>query len=194
MQGKAWSIIFRCEQCGQEQVQNELTRWVSCSCGNLWDREGYTGARAQCIAMMKGGKRVCGNEEINSVCPQPLCQVHHRQLSEYFWKRLEAERTSASKRFEEIAETSLRKAAVVYFVRRSDGLIKIGCSVDFDRRIQTLKGSFGPDLEVLWTEPGYFERERELQKQFRVLRAYGEWFKAGSELLEYIEEEKARLP
>ena len=84
----------------------------------------------------------------------------------------------------------------VYFIRCGQ-FVKIGASKDPQTRLKQIRrmnGSLafpaGLDLmasELIATELGSFERERELHKQFAHLRHTGEWFTEAPDLTEYIE-------
>jgi len=87
-----------------------------------------------------------------------------------------------------------RTEATVYFLR-CDGFVKIGYSIDPHmrlRQIRSMDGTLFPGgidcaaTELLATEHGGFDRERELHKQFKHLRHTGEWFTEAPELTEYI--------
>lgn len=71
---------------------------------------------------------------------------------------------------------------VVYFIRNG-GLIKIGKSENLSERLRSMSL---PVTAVLATEPGGYERERELHKRFAEYREHGEWFRPGPRLLAYI--------
>jgi hypothetical protein len=79
-------------------------------------------------------------------------------------------------------------ADCVYFIDAGD-LIKIGRSADPIRRMGTLQAGTGKLLSLLLTIPNG-NREREFHERFSRLRARGEWFRKGPELLEFIEAEK----
>lgn len=87
-----------------------------------------------------------------------------------------------------------RRAQTVYFIR-CEQYIKIGVSHDALTRLnQIRKGgtSFPRRLDIassvlITTEPGGFEREKELHAKFSHLRHTGEWFTEAPELTEYIE-------
>ena len=86
-----------------------------------------------------------------------------------------------------------RRAQTVYFMR-CEQFVKIGVSYDPAARLnQIRKGSslFPRRLdiataELVTTEPGGFEREKELHAKFSHLRHTGEWFTEAPELTEYI--------
>jgi hypothetical protein len=75
---------------------------------------------------------------------------------------------------------------VVYFARSKD-LIKIGWSGEIQRRIANLRSSVAPDLVLLATTPGGPDLEAHLHAKFAGLRVRSEWFRAGPDLLAFIE-------
>lgn len=86
-----------------------------------------------------------------------------------------------------------KRPGTVYFVAR-EGLIKIGFSVDFEKRLKSLSSgsSMAPGMtvgpvDVLATEPGNPEHERRLHRRFDRTRIQGtEWFRPTAELRSYI--------
>lgn len=88
-----------------------------------------------------------------------------------------------------------RAASLAYFIR-CGGYVKIGVSTSPLYRLETIRktgGVLAPYLldlsgaELIATEPGGFDREKELHKQFAHLRHTGEWFTESPELTAYIE-------
>lgn len=88
-----------------------------------------------------------------------------------------------------------RRDATVYMLR-CEGFVKIGYSVDPHvrlRQIRSMDGTKYPaglncsTTELLATECGGIDRERELHQRFAHLRHTGEWFTEAPELTEYIE-------
>ena len=88
-----------------------------------------------------------------------------------------------------------RSDSLAYFIRCGQ-YIKIGVAASPRFRLDTIRNTGGVlaprglDLstaELLATEPGGFDRERELHDKFSHLRHTGEWFTKAPELIEYIE-------
>lgn len=79
----------------------------------------------------------------------------------------------------------IARPADVYFVRRGDGLVKIGQSTNVAGRVRDLSTAAGP-MELLCTEPGGLARERELHEIFAEDRVHGEWFKESDQLTAYL--------
>lgn len=85
-------------------------------------------------------------------------------------------------------ERATERTSVVYYVRWQN-LIKIGTTIQLKARLTALGL---PGLQVLATEPGGFELEHQRHRQFAAHRQDGEWFVAGPDLLEHIEQLGAR--
>lgn len=85
------------------------------------------------------------------------------------------------------AEEAVRaERTVVYYVQRqSDGLIKIGTSRGLAPRMVTLKREHGP-LLLIAVVAGSHKEETALHRQFKELRAKGEWFRPELPLLEHV--------
>lgn len=88
-----------------------------------------------------------------------------------------------------------RTAQTVYFMR-CEQFVKIGMSFNPTNRLAQVRkggGSLFPrrmdvaSTVLIATEPGGFEREKELHAKFAHLRHTGEWFTETSELTSYID-------
>lgn len=77
----------------------------------------------------------------------------------------------------------MTKLHQIYFVRRADGLIKVGTTTDFRTRLASLAKGHGP-LYVLRLINGGPKRERSLHQLFRHYHEYGEWFRSERGILE----------
>jgi hypothetical protein len=79
-----------------------------------------------------------------------------------------------------------REHRFVYFLRGGD-LIKIGTTIDVDKRIRNI-GTMSPvALELMKFVQGDERFEKSLHLTFSHLCDHGEWFRATPELLTYIE-------
>lgn len=78
-------------------------------------------------------------------------------------------------------------AGVVYFLRREDGLTKIGYTRHRDSRYSRLREEHGP-LEILAELPGDQPHalEAEMHEDFAQYRIEGEWFKLPDEEVELV--------
>jgi hypothetical protein len=76
--------------------------------------------------------------------------------------------------------------AVVYYVRREDGSIKIGTSDHLASRLRRLRSDHGA-ITLLASEPGGYPSEDRRHKQFSDDALGGEWFRASTALLTHIE-------
>lgn len=70
----------------------------------------------------------------------------------------------------------------VYALKRADGMVKIGTTIDLDSRIRVLSSSHGP-LEIVRILNGDVRLERKLHSQFKTRHQFGEWFKADAAML-----------
>ncbi len=84
-------------------------------------------------------------------------------------------------------EVILRK---VYFIRRDDGAIKIGSTLDINRRIKEISSQAG-DIELLLTIDGTIALETKLHKYFSKNNIHNEWF-IGEEVERFIAEWKEK--
>lgn len=76
----------------------------------------------------------------------------------------------------------------VYFVRRSDGLIKIGVARDVFARMSAIQKVEGP-LSLIGSMPGSYAVEQALHQLLEVDRVQGEWFRSSQRLLDLIEDQ-----
>lgn len=88
-----------------------------------------------------------------------------------------------------------RRAQTVYFMR-CEQFVKIGISYNPDTRLRQIRKGGGTSFprrldiasaELITTESGGLEREKELHAKFAHLRHTGEWFTEAPELTKYIE-------
>lgn len=106
-----------------------------------------------------------------------------RQSRELAWIQMEADH-----RLE--VEKRRRDLSLIYYIRRPDGLIKIGTTWRLTHRMSALRREHG-ELQLLVTHSGRYETERELHDRFAELRVTGEWFTARKRLTDWIR--KCRL-
>ena len=145
-----------------------------------------------------------------------LCRQHYRaafrQVAQPIAEQLERERKRAARHhckaqravaeyMEEQADSHTayaedRKERTSTYFMRCGQFIKIGASVSPLFRVQSIRRTGGvlapadldlSETELLATESGGYDRERELHAKFAHLRHTGEWFTEAPELTEYIE-------
>lgn len=80
----------------------------------------------------------------------------------------------------------MTKLGRIYFLRRSDGLIKIGYTARLKDRMSALSKSHGT-LEVVRVINGDRHREKRLHAQFARFHQFGEWFRDGEDLRKEID-------
>lgn len=79
------------------------------------------------------------------------------------------------------------KRGEVYFVQRSDGVIKIGFTMNRAKRFRKLEREHGP-LKILRLIKGTFTTERQIQKRFKDCNISGELFSPTDDLMAFIDE------
>lgn len=134
-----------------------------------------------------GELRFCQRPPQSSDIGLPLCLQHEHsliQLVRFRDDRRAAERLVASA----VAADEARRAAephrLVYYVRRSDGAIKIGSTGDLTKRLRSLR--LVSPVEVLATHAGGYAAEKAMHRRFREHRLDGEWFAPAARLLDHI--------
>lgn len=123
--------------------------------------------------------------------PQPpLCEEHLFLAWRFANEELRAVRESVlavpEPRHDPLPPIRTKKDGFVYFIRFNDR-IKIGYSTNVKRRLESL-----PHHEVLAVIPGTTEEERRCHAAFAHLRDIGEWFRIGQDLLDFINDVKAK--
>jgi hypothetical protein len=109
-----------------------------------------------------------------------LCPLHHGLI-------LDKLTDQAIERGE--LNTGYSGKSVVYYLRRSDGAIKIGTTISLVQRKKQHEKEHGP-LEVLATEPGDISVEKERLRKFsanKLLDGTLEWFRWSRDLATWIE-------
>jgi predicted GIY-YIG superfamily endonuclease len=84
----------------------------------------------------------------------------------------------------------------VYFIECTD-YIKIGFTIDVEKRFKTLQHSNPLDLKLLCSFRGTMAKEAELLHKWRHLRHRGEWFRRAPDLAAWLEKRMkigGRLP
>lgn len=71
------------------------------------------------------------------------------------------------------------KPGYIYVISRSDGLRKIGLTIDPNERLESLKRDnreYSLAIEFLYSVPDMHKCEKALHNYFTDKRIYGEWF------------------
>lgn len=110
---------------------------------------------------------------------QPLCDKHadHIRLSVL----REMGRTPNHAK-----SNRLHRSSYVYVARCGDRL-KIGTSVQPDKRLRNIETQSGKEFDEVWLIEGNRNLERRLHGRFDDYRTLGEWFKAVPEILFYAQ-------
>lgn len=75
----------------------------------------------------------------------------------------------------------------IYFIQsENNDLIKIGFTVDLNRRIKMLQNMSPVKLKLLGSQKGSINDERKLHKRFKKYRSHGEWFEPKKIIINYI--------
>lgn len=82
----------------------------------------------------------------------------------------------------------------LYFIKVPSGLVKIGRSHNFDKRLSAIQVGCPEEIEWAIGWPGRGREEREWHSAFVAARVRGEWFQATDELLAAIKRGKIRTP
>lgn len=83
------------------------------------------------------------------------------------------------------------RSAIVYFVQRLDGAVKIGFTSDLSRRLREVRRDHG-DVRTLATAPGAGVAEGVLHRRFAAFRVEGEWFSPDAAILTFATETAER--
>jgi len=81
----------------------------------------------------------------------------------------------------------------IYFIV-GEGLVKIGHSINLDRRFKELQNMSPVPVSMAGSIAGSMAQERKLHAQFEHLRRHGEWFELDQNLLSYIRTTLANNP
>jgi hypothetical protein len=127
------------------------------TCTAYWrTRDGYLGLWA-----------VCGEPALYEVADTFFCDHHYRRALQW-------------------AETAVRcQAETVYYVRRADGMIKVGTSRKAATRLAALAREHG-QLALMAIQAGGHKEESAVHRKFRELHIGGEWFHPELPLLQHI--------
>ena len=149
---------------------------------------------------------ICGAPATHDAGDVDLCQHHFNRVYEWrFWekplkdikektaalKAADAEYRQAVRESEIHRERVKAEISVVYYIRRtSDGMVKIGTTGAFRKRMATFRNEFG-EIQILMTHSGGRPEELKMHRQFDAYRIRGsEWFRPARTLLEWICDER----
>lgn len=77
----------------------------------------------------------------------------------------------------------------IYFIQsQGNCAIKIGFTLDVERRARELQTGSPESLEIVGAMPGTVRDEKALHRHFHADHIRGEWFEASAALIDYIEE------
>jgi hypothetical protein len=150
---------------------------------------------------------LCGDPATERVGDSDLCPYHFdRALSWFYRRRIELpaehqrEHEESLRQAAEASRLAAEARSIVYYLRRADGLIKIGFSARYPARLNSLRAKHG-ELRLLLAYAGGRKEEAEAHGRFALARATGEWFRPALPLLLEIQRlrrardrQESRLP
>lgn len=75
----------------------------------------------------------------------------------------------------------------IYFIRSSEGFVKIGLSNNPEKRLKTLQTASPYKLDLAYKMKGNESLEKYLHLLFAPYRAYGEWFQFSDAIIKFIQ-------
>jgi Meiotically up-regulated gene 113 len=132
---------------------------------------------------------ICAAPAVEEIGDSELCRHHYNRAMKWFYER----KIELPLRYQRQLEESRRKAAeearlaaearsIVYFLRRGDGIIKIGFSASYPSRLNSLQAKHGP-LRLLLAYAGGRKEESEAHDRYASLCVGGEWFRPSVPML-----------
>ena len=87
---------------------------------------------------------------------------------------------------------STARMPMVYFILHGNKRVKIGFSIQVDRRLASIQTSLPGKAKILYVTPGDTELEKRLHQLFAADRVSGEWFYYSPAIRAWIEADKSR--
>jgi hypothetical protein len=136
---------------------------------------------------------LCGQPATETIGDVALCPHHFQRALGWFYRRkielpeqVQREASAARLRAAHQARLEAEARSIVYATRRtSDGLIKIGTTAHYRKRMTDLRAEHG-ELRLFLAMPGGYREETEIHGRFTALWVEGEWFRPGRPLLWWI--------
>jgi len=191
MNGLGYTRDFA-HQCAAWTINNQGPARKQCSLGVIHNIAGwiYLCPRHYELIFQEFEDRI---DNLNAIRVKNL-QQRLDKVTEFEQRMLREDRETYE--FSEEDFEARRRSQTVYFMR-CEQFVKIGVSHNPHNRLRQLRKGGGTSfpsrldiaaVELIATEPGGFEREKELHATFAHLRHTGEWFTEAPELTEYINE------
>lgn len=130
-------------------------------------------------------RQLCGDVAVRFIGDAGFCQHHYNRAMEWHHEMTRRDLEAEGGTHAESRDWDATGWEVVYYLRRTDGCIKIGYTVSFPRRLSQLKGEHG-ELQVLATHTGDRACESNKHREFAATRVDGEWFRPTPELWSWI--------
>jgi hypothetical protein len=80
-----------------------------------------------------------------------------------------------------------RRTSFIYAVRAEDGAIKLGYTIDVERRRREFCKLDRGHVEVLGSTVGTMTEEQAIHRRLQAHRIEGEWYRPAAEVLEVVE-------
>jgi len=123
------------------------------------------------------------SQELYDAIPRVQILLEELPMPDDLWDWLHGDNDDLSRRW--VCEDG--KPTTVYFILSPDtGMIKIGYTASFERRMCVYVGHNCGDLEI-YSMPGNRAMERALLQRFRPVRRRGEWHYPHPALIAYIQ-------
>ena len=126
-------------------------------------------------------ERKCNNWACVEYIGLHFCSRHAEKLEHEVKEKMDSDRRERNLRHEENKQVS----HTVYYLRRKDGLVKIGYTNNLVRRRTALEKQYGP-LKLMCAHYGYRNVEGKIHQMFEEYRVEGEWFEMGNRLKKHI--------
>lgn len=132
---------------------------------------------------------ICGAPAVDEIGDSELCRHHWDRAVKWFIDRKIELPLRHQREVEESRRLAAEKArlaaearSIVYYLRRTDGLIKIGTSTSYLTRFKDLRRAHG-DLALLVARAGGYPEETAAHNRFAAVHVGGEWFRPALPLL-----------
>ena len=178
------------------------------------EREGHT-EKSICFTIWKKQDKICafkGDSRFFSILENEINKWSWKKddprWDEYWARKNEAERAKRIRQEIDNCRTDEKELGIidkgtqkrpkkhkgyVYFLQgQCGGAIKIGYSINPEKRLRELQTGYPDTLIILLMIPGSEASESALHRQFEASRLNGEWFRPDNLLIDKIKELKAK--
>lgn len=143
------------------------------------------------VALIQSTESAQSLDETNSLLDKMNIEKENGLLGQIIetinWSRIGQVAEDATKHENPTPPKEPAKSWVYFIESKESGLIKIGRSINPDKRFNTIRTMSPDELMFLGTIPEEVVTECQLHKKFSHLRKHGEWFEGESELRNFID-------